>query len=83
MSTQIRNRYQASLREMEFQLFEQGKLGDLLGKEPYAAWGVDEVKLIEEGKMRQGDFHFMASHLFGTACASSDPKPSGTRPWRP
>ncbi len=35
---------------------------------------VDEVKLIEEGKMRQGDFHFMASHLFGTACASSDPK---------
>ena len=38
------NRYKADLREWHFLLFEQFKLGELLGKEPFAAWGVDEVK---------------------------------------
>ena len=39
------NRYKADLREFHFVLFEQFKLGELLGKEPYADWGEEEVKL--------------------------------------
>ncbi len=38
------NRYKADLREMSFLLFEQFKLGELLGKAPYDAWGEEEVK---------------------------------------
>ncbi len=38
------NRYKADLREIQFLLFEQFKLGELLGKGRYEAWGVDEVK---------------------------------------
>jgi alkylation response protein AidB-like acyl-CoA dehydrogenase len=38
------NRYKADLREFQFLLFEQFKLGDLLGKAPFEAWGEDEVK---------------------------------------
>jgi alkylation response protein AidB-like acyl-CoA dehydrogenase len=38
------NRYKADLRELTFVLFEQFKIGDLLGKEPFDAWGVDEVR---------------------------------------
>jgi hypothetical protein len=45
-----------------------------IGGRPDVLTDVSQVRLIEEGKMRQGDFHFMASHLFGTACASADPR---------
>jgi alkylation response protein AidB-like acyl-CoA dehydrogenase len=38
------NRYKADLREMFFLLFEQFALADLLGKEPFAAWGEEEVR---------------------------------------
>lgn len=38
------NRYKADLRELSFLLFEQFKLGELLGKAPYEAWGEEEVK---------------------------------------
>ncbi len=38
------NRYKADLREFQFLLFEQFKLGDLLGKAPFEGWGEDEVK---------------------------------------
>lgn len=38
------NRYKADLREFTFLLFEQFKLGELLGKEPWEAWGEEEVK---------------------------------------
>jgi alkylation response protein AidB-like acyl-CoA dehydrogenase len=38
------NRYKADLREFFFILFEQFKLGELLGKGPFEAWGEDEVK---------------------------------------
>lgn len=48
MSSQLRNRYQVDLREMQFQLFEQGGLGELLGQEPFAAWGEDEVRMVLE-----------------------------------
>jgi hypothetical protein len=38
------NRYKADLRELHFLLFEQFKLGDVLGQPPYEGWGEDEVK---------------------------------------
>lgn len=38
------NRYKADLREYNFLLFEQFKLGELLGKEPYEGWGEQEVR---------------------------------------
>lgn len=38
------NRYKADLREVNFLLFEQFKLGELLGKAPFEAWGEDEVR---------------------------------------
>ena len=38
------NRYKADLRELTFLLFEQFKLGDLLGKAPFEAWGEEEVR---------------------------------------
>jgi alkylation response protein AidB-like acyl-CoA dehydrogenase len=38
------NRYKADLREFSFLLFEQFKLGELLGKGPYEAWGEEEVR---------------------------------------
>jgi alkylation response protein AidB-like acyl-CoA dehydrogenase len=38
------NRYKADLREFSFLLFEQFKIGEILGKAPYDAWGPDEVK---------------------------------------
>ncbi|MET0384670.1 MAG: acyl-CoA dehydrogenase [Polyangiales bacterium] len=40
------NRYKADLREIQFVLFEQLKLQELLGKAPYEAWGVDDVKMV-------------------------------------
>lgn len=46
MSSTLRNRYRADLREMEFQLFEQAKLGELLGQEPYASWDADTIRSV-------------------------------------
>lgn len=44
------NRYKADLREIHFLLFEQFKLGELLGKGPFEAWGEEEVRTsISEG----------------------------------
>jgi alkylation response protein AidB-like acyl-CoA dehydrogenase len=42
------NYYKANLRDMSFLLFEQFGLQDLLGKEPYANWGKDEVQAVLE-----------------------------------
>ncbi len=39
------NRYRADLRELYFCLFEQFKLGELLGKPPFEDWGEDEVRM--------------------------------------
>ncbi len=41
---QLINRYKADLREFNFLLFEQFKLGELLGKAPYEAWGEEEIR---------------------------------------
>ncbi len=39
------NRFRADLREMKFLLFDQFRLGELLEKAPFEAWGVDEVAM--------------------------------------
>ena len=46
MSTQAQNRYKADLREIRFLLFEQFRLGELLGQAPFDAWGQDEVNMV-------------------------------------
>ncbi len=38
------NRYKADLRELNFLLFEQFHLDELLGKAPFDAWGPDECR---------------------------------------
>src|ERR1700758_4801261 len=38
------NRYKADLRELQFLLFEQFRIGELLGKEPFEGWGAGECK---------------------------------------
>src|SRR5438045_9256965 len=40
------NRYKTDLREMQFVLFEQFQYGDLVAKEPFSAWGLDEAKAV-------------------------------------
>ncbi|MDB4957312.1 MAG: acyl-CoA dehydrogenase [Myxococcales bacterium] len=40
------NYYKSNLRDVSFLLFEQFQLQDLLGKEPYANWGKDEVLAV-------------------------------------
>ncbi len=40
------NRYKADLREFEFVLFEQLRLQEILGKAPFEAWGLEEVKMV-------------------------------------
>jgi hypothetical protein len=42
------NQYKSNLRDLSFLLFEQFKLGELLGKAPYANWGKDEVVTVLE-----------------------------------
>jgi alkylation response protein AidB-like acyl-CoA dehydrogenase len=44
--TQSQNRYRTSLRELRFVLFEQLPLMEVLGKEPFASWGRDEVEMV-------------------------------------
>jgi alkylation response protein AidB-like acyl-CoA dehydrogenase len=43
--SQAINRYKADLREMQFVLFEQLKVDEVLGRGPFEAWGPDEVKM--------------------------------------
>ncbi|MBA2543579.1 MAG: acyl-CoA dehydrogenase [Deltaproteobacteria bacterium] len=43
------NYYKANLRDVQFLLFEQFKLDDLIGKAPYPNWGKDEcIAVLEE-----------------------------------
>jgi alkylation response protein AidB-like acyl-CoA dehydrogenase len=42
------NYYKANLRDLSFLLFEQFKLDELLGKEPFPNWGRDEVVAVLE-----------------------------------
>ena len=38
------NRYRADIREMQFLLFEQFKVDELLGKGAFEGWGADEIR---------------------------------------
>jgi len=38
------NRYKADLRELYFLMFEQFRLGDILGKGEFEAWGEEEIR---------------------------------------
>ncbi len=60
------NRYKADLRELRFVLFEQFRLGELLGKPPYAAWGEDEVNLVLD------EVHRFATEVTGPLNAVGD-----------
>ena len=60
------NWYRADLRELSFVLFEQFRLGELLGKAPYAAWGVDEARAVLEATDR------FAREVLGPLNASGD-----------
>jgi alkylation response protein AidB-like acyl-CoA dehydrogenase len=42
------NQYKSNLRDLSFLLFEQFGLEELLGKEPFANWGKDEVVAVLE-----------------------------------
>jgi alkylation response protein AidB-like acyl-CoA dehydrogenase len=42
------NYYKANVRDLSFLLFEQFKLGDLIGKPPFDNWGKDEVLAVLE-----------------------------------
>jgi len=42
------NYYKANLRDVQFLLFEQFKLDELIGKAPYPNWGKDEVIAVLE-----------------------------------
>ncbi|HEX4477760.1 MAG TPA: acyl-CoA dehydrogenase [Polyangiaceae bacterium] len=50
--SQAQNRYKADLRELRFSIFEQFKLGELLGQAPYADWGEEEVNMVLDQAFR-------------------------------
>ncbi|HVU04437.1 MAG TPA: acyl-CoA dehydrogenase [Polyangiaceae bacterium] len=50
--SQAQNRYKADLRDFRFALYEQFKLGELLGKEPYQDWGEEEINMVIEQAYR-------------------------------
>lgn len=43
-----------------------------VGRLPEILTDASQVEWVERAELRRGDFHFMASHLFGTACAGAD-----------
>jgi alkylation response protein AidB-like acyl-CoA dehydrogenase len=52
--SQAINRYKADLRELNFVLFEQFRIGEILGKEPFASWDEDSVKMVVSEVARFG-----------------------------
>jgi alkylation response protein AidB-like acyl-CoA dehydrogenase len=60
------NRYQADLRDVQFLLFEQLRLGELLNKEPFTNWGEEEVKMVLDEAYR------FAREVTGPLNASAD-----------
>ncbi len=48
------NRYRVDLRELQFALFEQFKVGEVLGKAPFDAWGEQECRDIIKQSARFG-----------------------------
>src|SRR6516164_9893611 len=60
------NWYKADLRELSFVLLEQFKLGELLGKAPFDAWGEDEARAVLDAAYR------FARDVLGPLNASGD-----------
>jgi choline dehydrogenase-like flavoprotein len=52
----------------------------ILGRVPAVLTDASQVALIEHLPLRQRDFHLVASHLFGSACAGTDPARSVVAP---
>lgn len=51
-----------------------------LGRVPEVLTNESQVALIEAAPLTRGDFHLVASHLFGSACAGADPSRSVVGP---
>lgn len=51
-----------------------------LGHVPEVLHDVSELDALERAELERADFHMMASHLFGTACAGADPRRSVVGP---
>ena len=79
---QANNHYKADLRELQFVLFEQFKLGDVLAKGPYENWAAEDCKVVlsEAGlswvpmvaeRLRRAHRHVPASEVW----SASDPDP--------
>ncbi|MCC6213295.1 MAG: GMC family oxidoreductase [Polyangiaceae bacterium] len=51
-----------------------------IGHVPETLRTIADVEAFERTRLRRSDIHFMASHLFGTACAGSDPTRSVVGP---
>ncbi len=51
-----------------------------IARRPEVLRSASELAAFETGDIRPSDFHMMASHLFGTACAGSDPRHSVVGP---
>jgi len=51
-----------------------------LGHFPEVLTDPKQVEDLERATLRRADIHFMASHLFGTACAGADPRRSVVGP---
>jgi choline dehydrogenase-like flavoprotein len=51
-----------------------------IARRPQVLRDLSEVRALEEGELTHDDFHMVASHLFGTACAGSDPRTSVVGP---
>lgn len=47
---------------------------------PDVLTSIEQADLIANMKPKPGEIHFVASHLFGTACASDDPRKGAVRP---
>jgi alkylation response protein AidB-like acyl-CoA dehydrogenase len=60
------NWYKADLRELSFVLLEQFRLGELLGKAPFDAWGEDEARAVLDAAYR------FAREVLGPLNASGD-----------
>ncbi len=60
------NRYRADLRELNFLVFEQFKLQELIGKGPFEAWGEDEIRNTFTEVYR------FAREVTGPECAPAD-----------
>lgn len=51
-----------------------------VGHVPEILTDVKQVEAFESARLKRGDFHVVASHLFGTACAGTDPSRSVVGP---